>query len=372
MTEQVPTHPDIERVIFITADCLRWDYHEQYKSLYPSGTWYRATAQATFTPASHASAFTGLNPPRTGVLDFGGKLTDDNLLTNCDSVSLSGITNDERNVIRVEGFDNTRGTFAFLESIGEDGEAWQFNTEKVSPGELDEFDFAFFHDWIIHGCGLAHEGADWAKCIRNADGPEEAHEFYQWHIDKSVEAHENLLEALKAEGLYEETLFVVWGDHGQALGEEPYEELLGHTGIPCEGQSRVPIGFCSPLFEEENVDTKTNARGVDIAPTILSVFTAAGIEYDEFDHEFEGVDLTEFDGELAGYTISALTKLQSTDDAVRSADYAYLSRHIEEYLSTPRDDSVTQEFADAEEVRDETVDFYEAFRREHTKGVISD
>lgn len=330
MTINVPVTDDIERVVMITVDTLRWDYHEPYKDLYPNGVWYRGTAQATYTPTSHASAFTGMNPPRHGVLDFGQPITHDTLFHNVESAaSHSGITREE-----------TYGGFVPIDDIETDHIQFYWMDSDPEPREqaaeaIDGTDFTFFHDWGVHACGPAHEG-DWTELLHEDFTVEKNQHAYETHVGFSIESHQAFLEEMKERGLYEDTLFVVWGDHGQAFGRDPMTQYY-HSNLGEDCTARVPVGFCSPAFDmdEPQTDLDTNARGVDIPPTLFSVMDEAGIEYEPFDHKVEGVDLTTFDGELYGYTLRAHYESVGAGESISDPDHWYVDFHKSNLYSTP-------------------------------------
>jgi lipoteichoic acid synthase len=88
----------------------------------------------------------------------------------------------------------------------------------------------------------------------------------------------HLLEQYKALGLYEETIFVLYGDHGEAFGEHG---LYQHDNVPYEEGLRVPLLIHDPGRWEngERVEAPTNQ--LDILPTVLDLlgYDLEGGEY---------------------------------------------------------------------------------------------
>jgi len=77
----------------------------------------------------------------------------------------------------------------------------------------------------------------------------------------------NLLEGLKQRGLFDETLFVVFGDHSEAFGQ--HEGNYGHTLFICEENVRVPYLIVAPGLIGGPIRVRRVASLIDTAPTIL-------------------------------------------------------------------------------------------------------
>jgi arylsulfatase A-like enzyme len=74
-----------------------------------------------------------------------------------------------------------------------------------------------------------------------------------------------LVERLKELKLYEETFFILTGDHGEGFGERGYNS---HSGPPFDEQIRVPLIMKFPHSEfRGKIDGLV--QHIDIAPTIL-------------------------------------------------------------------------------------------------------
>jgi lipoteichoic acid synthase len=88
----------------------------------------------------------------------------------------------------------------------------------------------------------------------------------------------NLIEQYKELGLYEETIFVLYGDHGEAFGEHG---LYQHDNVPYEEGLRVPLLIHDPQRWEggERVEAPTNQ--LDILPTVVDLlgYRVEGGEY---------------------------------------------------------------------------------------------
>jgi lipoteichoic acid synthase len=78
-----------------------------------------------------------------------------------------------------------------------------------------------------------------------------------------------LLNGLRARGLAENTLFVIFGDHGEAFGQ--HEGNYGHSLFLYEENIRVPYLVAAPGLFTEQVRVARPVSLVDTAPTILDL-----------------------------------------------------------------------------------------------------
>jgi len=77
------------------------------------------------------------------------------------------------------------------------------------------------------------------------------------------------LDALRARSLDTNTLFVIYGDHGEAFGQ--HEGNYGHTLFLYEENVRVPLVIAMPGAPAEPKRVKRMASLVDLAPTVLDL-----------------------------------------------------------------------------------------------------
>lgn len=78
-----------------------------------------------------------------------------------------------------------------------------------------------------------------------------------------------LIDGLRARGLYDRTLFVLYGDHGQAFGQ--HDGNFGHTFFLYEENVRVPFIVALPGRLAHPVRAPSPVSLVDLAPTLLDV-----------------------------------------------------------------------------------------------------
>jgi arylsulfatase A-like enzyme len=78
-----------------------------------------------------------------------------------------------------------------------------------------------------------------------------------------------LVAGLRARGLWEHTVFVVVGDHGQAFGQHP--DNFGHTFFLYEENVHVPFLIAAPGLVTRALRVCQVTSHVDVAPTILGL-----------------------------------------------------------------------------------------------------
>lgn len=97
-----------------------------------------------------------------------------------------------------------------------------------------------------------------------------------------------LFDALKREGIYEESMIIVTADHGEALGENGVYFFHGLTVTP--EQSRVPLIIKFPAGYEKTAAPDCPVSTVDIMPTVLDCI---GFHWEGL--ELDGLSLTDPD-----------------------------------------------------------------------------
>ncbi len=88
----------------------------------------------------------------------------------------------------------------------------------------------------------------------------------------------NIIEQYKELGLYEDTIFIIYGDHGEAFGEHG---VKGHDGVPYEEGLRIPLVVHDPQNFDGGEIVKNPVQLTDFAPTIADMlgFEVEGGEY---------------------------------------------------------------------------------------------
>ena len=78
-----------------------------------------------------------------------------------------------------------------------------------------------------------------------------------------------LIDGLRMRGLAENTLWIVYGDHGEAFGQ--HEGNYGHTFFLYEENIHIPLVIAAPGMVRGGIRTTTVTSLVDIAPTVLDL-----------------------------------------------------------------------------------------------------
>ena len=92
---------------------------------------------------------------------------------------------------------------------------------------------------------------------------------YQNALHYADEALGSLIQGLRDRGLYDRTLFVIFGDHGQAFGQ--HEGNYGHSLFLYEENIHVPYLIAAPGLINEQLRVTRPISLIDTAPTILDL-----------------------------------------------------------------------------------------------------
>ena len=100
-----------------------------------------------------------------------------------------------------------------------------------------------------------------------------------------------LVEGLRRRHLLDNTLLVVYGDHGEAFGEHPGN--FAHTLFIHDENVRIPLVIAAPGVMDRSVRVPTIASVIDIAPTILDL---VGLRAEP---RYQGASLLQVDRRMA-------------------------------------------------------------------------
>jgi len=168
-----------------------------------------------------------------------------------------------------EDFENGRSILNFLAEIPADRVAAKFERwlDRRAGGKF----FGWIHFYDAHSPYVPH-----GEPVPS--GKEAAWRLYEGEV-RFVDAHVGkIVQALRDKGLYDNTLIVIVGDHGEAFGEHKEQ---GH-GIFCYEESlRVPLVLHNPrLFKEPKI-VAGRVSLVDVLPSLLELFgvkTPSGVQ----------------------------------------------------------------------------------------------
>lgn len=289
-------------VLLITLDTTRADYLSCYgrpggvtpsgvtpslDALAAEGTRFDlAVSTAAVTPVSHASILTGLYNHEHGlrvIYADGGYRLSDEAETLATVLAAHGFhTRAVHSAFPVSRFFGLERGFDVFEDMQSDmkkkkkGEfRWDVGdhqrrsdeTTELVTSQLDaqldrEPFFLWVHYWDPHDLARLPPGLD--RFDPRAKVMPGVQAFYAEEVQYMDAQIGRLLEALRARGLYEDTLVVVVADHGQGLMDHGW---AGHRLLYQE-QIRVPLIVRVPGAEQAAA-VPDLVRTVDIFPTIL-------------------------------------------------------------------------------------------------------
>ena len=82
-----------------------------------------------------------------------------------------------------------------------------------------------------------------------------------------------LIDTLRGFGLYDDSLIIVTGDHGEAFGEHG---VNGHAGLPYDEQIRVPLIMKLPKAQHGGTIVDALVQHIDVGPTIFDCIGKKG------------------------------------------------------------------------------------------------
>lgn len=120
--------------------------------------------------------------------------------------------------------------------------------------------------------------------------------LYRAEISYLEEKIAEIIELLKAEGEWEDTLFIVTSDHGENIGDHG---LMDHQYALYDTLLHVPLFVHGGPFEDGEIDDLVQL--IDIPPTILDVID---IDAPDARKQFQGISFHPDTGETREYAVS--------------------------------------------------------------------
>jgi arylsulfatase A-like enzyme/Flp pilus assembly protein TadD len=290
------SRPAVRNVLLISIDTLRADHVGAYGFPRPTTPHIDALARegvlfknvrtpVPMTLPAHVSMLTGTLPPTHGLRDNLLNRLPEESQTLAERLKAKGFATGaivssfvlDRRFGLGQGFDGYDDRFQAVHKIGDLSERKGDETTRVARDWLDAHQgrpfFLFLHFYDPHDPYAPPEpfASQWKA------SPYEGEVAFTDHCVGQV------LEKLRQLGLYDDTLIVLTGDHGEMLGEHGE---LNHGFFVYEGALRVPLVMKVPGAAAAARPIERPVSLVDVAPTILSLAGApAGAGG-------EGVDLT--------------------------------------------------------------------------------
>ncbi len=265
-------------VVLITIDTLRDDRVGGPRSLTPAldtlatdGVRFsQAMAQVPITLPSHASILTGTYPLLHGVRDFGQVLTED-------KETLAEI-------LKAAGYR----TAAFVSSFALDS---RWGLDQGFDLYRDDFDLSGYSGVGFNA--VERRGEDTVNAVLKWLNEDQSAPFFLWvHLFDPHDPYDppepyrsqhpgrpydgevayadaqagRLLGALRKRGLYDSSLIVVMGDHGEGLGEHGEET---HGFFVYNSTLHIPLIMKFPEGRYKGRKIEQVVRSIDMAPTVL-------------------------------------------------------------------------------------------------------
>jgi len=236
------------------------------------------------TLPAHVSMLTGTLPPTHGLRDNLQNRLPEGSLTLAEMLKARGFTTGaivssfvlDRRFGTSQGFDSYDDRFQTVHKIGDLAERKGDEATRLARDWLDQHKdgpfFFFVHLYDPHDPYEPPEpfASQWKD------------HAYEGEVAFADYCVGQVLEKLRQLGLYDSTLIVITGDHGEMLGEHGE---LNHGFFIYEGALRVPLVMRVPGAEAaRQVDLPVSL--IDIVPTVLSMVGAA------VPKEIQGVDVS--------------------------------------------------------------------------------
>jgi len=272
-------------VFLVTIDTLRADHVHCYgygpiktpslDKLAKEGIRFaQAFTPSPITNASHTSILTGLLPSSHGVSDFGIPLTGGH-------ATLAG-------ELKKQGYE----TAAFIGAV-------VLDSKQLAPG-LDR-GFQFYDNFPEHAEGksrwgrIERRGMDVAQRAEKWLSSQRAGPYFVWmHLYDPHDPYEppapyseeykgrlydgeiayadsalgHVIDFLKQKNLYDNSLIIVVGDHGEGLGEHKEDT---HGIFLYDSTTHVPLILKLANGREAGKEVEAQVRTIDIMPTILDL-----------------------------------------------------------------------------------------------------
>jgi len=150
------------------------------------------------------------------------------------------------------------------------------------------------------------------------------------------------LEGLRSRRLDEQTVFILFGDHGEAFGQ--HEGNYGHSFFIYDENVRVPYIIAAPGLIQNEERIRNGASLIDTAPTILDLL---GLP---IPNRFQGLSLLDESPRMALFFTDYSLGLLGLFDSCWKMIIETNSRHSRLY-NVCTDPSETQDLSSQEEAR---------------------
>jgi len=241
------------------------------------------------TLPAHTSIFTGKYPPGHGIRNNGRYKLSNQANTLAEVLKKEGFTTYAviSSFVLQSKFGLDQGFDIYDDSLDSHVADTTYNSQIDAQAVYGKFSawleknrrkkfFAWVHFYDPHTPYVSHneiKNGEKKDFIKLYDGELSYMDLYIGRI----------IEKLKKEGIYENTLIALIGDHGEAFGE--HKEFASHMVFCYEANLKVPFILFNKKLIKKSIKIKDNISIVDFMPTLLNI---AGINSGS---RFDGIDL---------------------------------------------------------------------------------
>ena len=232
-----------------------------------------ASTAAPLTLPAHSTLFTGRFPPQHGVRDNGGYYLSDKEQTLAETLKASGYATGGFIAAYVldskwgiaQGFDTYFDDFDLSKykvfSMGAIQRPGNEVVDKALPW-MDQHRGAPFFAWIhLYDAHAPYDPPEPFKSQYSRDP-------YQGEISFADAQVGRVVQFLRDRDLFDRTVIVVMGDHGESLNDHGEE---GHGFFVYESVVHVPLVMHTPYSKMQGRRVSDPVRSVDVMPTVLDL-----------------------------------------------------------------------------------------------------
>jgi arylsulfatase A-like enzyme len=284
-------------VVFVLVDTLRADHLGMYgyerdtspklDALAARGIRFdQVEAQSSWTKASMASLWTGLNPQRTGIQSYLDGLPDE-AITAPEILQEAGFQTGGiyRNAWVSENFGFEQGFDLYMKpATNFDAERFKKKSPSSHPLKGSDLDLTqsaqeFLQSYAqerfflyIHYMDTHQYTYDSTSDLFGATYMDAYDNSVHW-TDLNIGV---LMDSIAAYGLADNTLVVIASDHGEAFFEHGFE---GHAKGLFQETQRTPWIIIPPFDIEGGVVIDTQVANIDLWPTLLDILGLKPLEH---------------------------------------------------------------------------------------------
>jgi arylsulfatase A-like enzyme len=277
-----PSRPNL---ILISLDTLRADHLGCYGYARPtsptidelaarSAVFERAYSSFPSTTGSHMTLFTGLYPCAHGLGSVTAELAPD-IDTLAEVVRAAGYTTaaftEDGGITAAGGF--ARGFGTYVENVSIKGKSPRSPSERTFADALAWIErrarvgpwFVFIHTYEVHEPLAPPEGYR-ERVVPDGDSSPLA--LYDAEIRYLDDLVAGLLAGLERAGVADDTILVLFSDHGEQFGEHG---IYGHQNSLYDTLLHVPLILHAPGLAPAGTRVRTPVGLVDVRPTVLDL-----------------------------------------------------------------------------------------------------